>query len=112
MSTDFVPESLAELARFFVAFREEIRNDFAEIKGTLAQTVSRDVYAVEQAALRQQFEAERQALVLRIEALEKDKAATRQRSNQAIVLGLTGLVFPLIVVIVSWVLMSQSAAGR
>jgi hypothetical protein len=108
VTTEFIPESLAELSRFFVEFRKEIRDDFAEIKDSLKDTVSRDVYAVEQQALKESFAAERSALSLRIAALEEDRKATRQRANQAVVLGLTGLVFPLVVIIVSWILLGQS----
>lgn len=109
MTSEFVPESLAELARFFVDFRKEIREDFSEIKETLKGTVDRDVYLVEQQALKDAFAAERSALSLRIAALEEERKVTRQRANQAVVLGLTGLVFPLVVIIVSWILLGQAA---
>lgn len=104
MSDDLEARSLGELVRSFERFQRQVADDLAAIRRAADTAIRRDVYLAEKALLNAQMEALRGDLLARIEAIEEDRKEDRARSDRAIQLGVGGLAFPIITVIVAAIL--------
>ena len=104
MADDLEARTLGELVRSFERFQRDVADDLSAIRSAAETAIRRDVYLAEKALLVSQIENVRKDMVGRIDAIEKDREEDRARSDRAIQLGVGGLAFPIIVVIVAAVL--------
>lgn len=104
MADELEARTLGELVRSFEKFQKDIGEDLAAIRAAAENSIRRDVYAAEKALIMAQLEALRKDLSARMDGIDKERTEDRARSDRAIQLGVGGLAFPIIVVVIAAIL--------